>query len=227
MIGWTVIVARDDAPDDDVSLALLGAGARVVPLRLMRMEAIPFVLPAGPFDVTAFASRNAVDAFPLAVSGRIAAVGKVTAARLQERGVVVDVVGDAGGQALACLLIAQGIAGQRVLLPRTEGGNDDLKTELEQAGAVVVVVDVTRSVPIEVDVGAVWASTAAPRALVLTSPKRVHALSHHGPIPADVVVVAIGATTAEALQEAGRRADVVAARPDPEALLEALRVMQK
>ncbi len=229
LAGWTVIVARDDAPDDDLSLALIADGAEVVPLRLMRMEPLAFSLPTGPFDVVAFASRHAVDAVPAELWGRarVAAVGKVTAARLIERGVDVDVIGDAGGAALAGALIKDGVAGLRVLLPRTQEGNTELQHALEEAGAVVVVVDVIRSVPLEVDVAAVFARTQRPRALVLTSPRRARALWERSEIPEDVVVVAIGATTAGELRGAGHRVDAVAAQPGPEGLLEALRERQK
>lgn len=228
MIGWSVIVARDDAPDDDISVALLQAGARVVPLRLMRIEPLAFSLPAGPFDVVAFASRSAVDAVAPGVWGdaRVAAVGAVTAARLTERGVHVDVTGDAGGAALARLLIARGVRGQRVLLPRAENGNEELSRLLREAGAVVVVVDVNRSEPVDVDVAAVFASTPSPRALVLTSPRRAQVLLSRAAIPEDVVVAAIGGTTADALRAAGQRVDVVPDRPGAEALLEALRARQ-
>ena len=229
MIAWTVIVVRDDAPADDISVALLAAGAAVVALPLMRMEAIAFAPPAGPFDVVAFTSSSAVDAVGLTLWGdaRVAAVGQATAGRLRERGVNVDVVGDAGGAALARLLIAQGPPGMRVLLPRTQGGNDDLSRLLQEAGAAVVVVDVTRAVPLVVDVAAAVQSARAPRAVLFTSPQRVRAFLLQAAIPPDVVVVAIGATTADALRTAGQRVDAVPTHPCPKALLEGLRALQK
>jgi uroporphyrinogen-III synthase len=53
---------------------------------------------------------------------------------LREHDVNVDVVGDAGGAALGALLVARGVNGKRVLLPRAEGGNDELEVALKAAG---------------------------------------------------------------------------------------------
>jgi uroporphyrinogen-III synthase len=223
---WTVVVARDDAPDDEFSQALLAARVGVVPLRLMRTERLDVEID-GEFDVVAYCSKNAVDAtggdrFGAAT---VAAVGVATAARLAEHGAVADVVGDAGGAALGALLVAKGVQGKRVLLPRAEGGNDELKDSLEGAGAVVVGVDVYRSVAVEVDAAAV-VEVEGPRALLLTSPKRARELVEKVRLPDDVVVVALGETTAAALREFGHRVDVVLPQPTPEALLDALQTQQ-
>ena len=57
---WTVVVARDDAPDDDFSRALLEARVGVAPLRLMRTKRLDVDV-KGEFDVVAYASRAAVE----------------------------------------------------------------------------------------------------------------------------------------------------------------------
>lgn len=225
---WNVVVARDDAPDDEFSAALLARHVGVVPLRLMRTQRID--VPEGSlggdgarFDVVAFCSKAAVDAIGGDTFGArvVAAVGPGTAARLREHDVNVDVVGDAGGAALGALLVARGINGKRVLLPRAEGGNEELEVALKAAGATVVGVDVYRSVAVDVDAASVE-EVPAPRALLLTSPKRVKELITRVRVPSDVVVIAIGATTAEALRDAGHRVDVVLPEPTPEALLSSL-----
>lgn len=224
---WTVIVTRDDAPDDEFSVALLEAHVGVVPLRLMRTQRIdvPEGSLKGPFDVVAFCSKNAVDAIGGDTFGApvVAAVGPGTAARLVEHGVEAHVVGDAGGAALGALLVARGIQGKRVLLPRAEGGNDELKAVLDAAGADVVCVDVYRSVAVDVeedvldDIG-----DDGPRALLLTSPRRAKGLFEKVKLPDDIVVVALGATTADAVRDLGRRVDVVLPQPTVEALLSSL-----
>lgn len=223
---WTVIVARDDAPDDDFSRALLEQRVGVAPLRLMRTQRIDAAID-GEFDVVAYCSRAAADAVGGEAFGAkvVAAVGDATAQRLRDHGLAVDVVGSGGGAELGAALVAKGVKGKRVLLPRAEGGNDDLKNALEGAGAVVVCVDVYRSVAVDVDEASVE-EVAAPRALFLTSPKRVAELVKKVRVPADVVVIAIGDTTAKAITEAGQRVDAILKTPTPEALLDALETQE-
>jgi uroporphyrinogen-III synthase len=152
LAGLTVIVARDDAPDDDVSAAIIAAGGVVVPLPLMRVvppldvrplhDAIARLNQPAPWAAIVFTSRHAVAAVAMHASAPpdvvVAAVGDATARALQGHGWPVHVVGDGGGAALAARLVAAvDVAGRRVLWPRAEDAHDALRPALEAAGAIV------------------------------------------------------------------------------------------
>lgn len=232
LAGLTVIVARDDAPDDDISHAAQAAGALVVPLPLMT------IVPAGAdaiaaarsmlaeADVVVFTSRHAVDAVgraPLRTNVVIAAVGEATARALREIGLHVDVIGNGGGAALAERL-SHRVSRRRVVWPRGEGANDALASGLRAAGAAAVdAVDVYRSVPVDI-AATVTAAFARrrPLALVMTSPKRVQALVEQVKIPGDIMVVAIGDTTAAACRAAGLRVASMPSSPAPDPVCAAL-----
>jgi uroporphyrinogen-III synthase len=236
----TVIVAKDDAPDDDFSRALLDARVGVAPLRLMRIvrkdvDVDALIKAHGPFDIVAFTSKNAVDAIgaDTAEAKVVAAVGKSTAQRLRDHGRAVDVVPDAadGGQSGAALATAlahhmKDLKGKKVFLPRAARGNDELKTALTAAGAIVVDVAAYDSVAVDVDADAV-ADVPAPRALFLTSPLRVAEFKKRVTLPDDVALVCIGETTAAAAREAGLTVAGVLAEPTPEALLDALHALSE
>jgi uroporphyrinogen-III synthase len=234
--GLTVIVARDEAPDDDMSRAIAAAGATVIPLPLMQVappiddSALRAALDhLHRYRLIAFTSRHGVRAVaalcPPPAGVMVAAVGHATAAELAKQGWPVDVVGDQGGAALAAAIVLS--VGPRlrhgpVLLPQADGANDALRQGLVAAGVVVDVVVAYRSVPI--DPGAVQAATAramrSPRPLVLlvTSPRRVDAfcdalLCSVSVVPEDLAVVAVGVTTAAAVIARGLRVAAQASSP--------------
>lgn len=241
LAGARVIVARDDAPDDRVSLALAAHGADVVPLRLMRFDepadAAPLeraVRSLGGYDVVAFTSANAVERFfdrlvaagvdlrALKADALVAAVGRATADALRERGVVVDVEGDGGGAALAQhVQAATDLKGKRVLLPRAADGREEFVDAATAAGATVDVVDAYRQVPRDDVKAAIEAAFAKePTAIVLTSPRRVELLAG---ARFTAKTIAIGPTTAAAMQAAGMRVDVALDKPTPAAVVAAVR----
>lgn len=79
---------------------------------------------------------------------RIAVVGKATGEELARYGIKVDLVpGEFTGEGLAEALIAEGIQGSRILLPRAVKARDVLPRMLEEAGAEVVVAPVYQNVP--------------------------------------------------------------------------------
>jgi len=227
LAGLTVIVARDDAPDDDLSVAIAAAGAVVVPLPLMRVEPVADAGPlhdaldrCRPGDIIAFTSRHAVAAVaarPAPPGVTVAAVGAATARALRVCRWPVDVVGDGGGAALAARLVADiGVAGRRVLWPRAEDAHGALREGLEAAGATVDDVVAYRAVPVA-DARRIAVALASPRplALVVTSPGRARVLGEVGPLPVDAAVVAIGATTRGACEEVGIAVAATAASPAP------------
>ena len=230
LAGLTVIVARDDAPDDDVSCAIAAAGAVVLPLPLMKIEAdIDIDVAVDGYDIVAFTSRHAVAAVVArgiaCPRGCIAAVGPSTAQALVDAGWRVDIVGTGGGRELAALLPVT--TSTRVLWPRAAEANAGLREAVVARGAVVVEVVVYRSVPIA-DRESVARAFAHPRplAIVLTSPARVATLLTFGPVAVDVAVVVVGDTTAKACSDAGLAVAAVAASPGADPLCAALQTLQ-
>lgn len=249
LTGWHVVVARDDAPDDTMSQALMMRGADVAPLPLMSIDAPEdasalenAVRSLTDVDVLAFTSAQAVERFfdRLRAAGEdlrklpshalVAAVGPATKRALLAEGAAVDVEGDAGGEGLAVAIAAAvDVNGKRVLFPRAEGGREELAEALAKKGANVDVVDAYRQSP-RSDVAEAIKRTlsvargASPAALVLTSAKRVEVLaSVIGPNDLEGIhCVALGETTAGAAKAAGLGDIQVAARPTPAAVAAAL-----
>lgn len=79
---------------------------------------------------------------------RIAVVGRATALALLEYGIKADLIPEEfTGEGLAASLIAAGVKGSRVLIPRALKARDVLPQLLAQEGAEVVVAPVYRNVP--------------------------------------------------------------------------------
>ncbi|GAB4335503.1 MAG: uroporphyrinogen-III C-methyltransferase [Desulfobulbaceae bacterium] len=79
---------------------------------------------------------------------KIAAVGKATGEELAKHGIRVDLVPETfTGEGLAEALIATGVRGSRILLPRAVKARDVLPEMLKDAGAEVVVAPVYQNVP--------------------------------------------------------------------------------
>jgi uroporphyrinogen-III synthase len=248
----SVVVARDESPDDSISQALLAAGAHVLPLRLMQVCAPKDGAPLekslrnlGDYDVVAFTSPHAVehalhrlteaglDLRALRADALVASVGKATSRALEAHGVRVDVEGDAGAAVLAHAIgAALPLKGRRVLVPRSEDGREELVDALTAAGAQVSVVDAYRSEPKGDGVSAARAalealSHAQRRFVVVTSPRRAEILLASLDDAArghlkSAHVLAIGATTGAALHDRGLEVRVVD-KPTPEAVLAAVR----
>jgi uroporphyrinogen-III synthase len=231
LAGLTVIVARDDAPDDDLSAAVHAAGAVVVPLPLMRVappvdprplvDVVTRLASNAPWDLIAFTSRHAVQAVAAVVGApvgvTVAAVGETTARALRAHGWPVHIVGDGGGSALAARLAADvGLVGRRVLWPRAEDAHGGLREGLAAAGATVDDVVAYRSGAAAAP-AAIRAALGASRPLALgvTSPQRARLLGAAGPFPADVRVVGIGATTSAACRDVGIAVAATATSPAP------------
>jgi uroporphyrinogen-III synthase len=121
---------------------------------------------------------------------------------------------------------------RRILFPRSDRARRDLPEQLKAAGALVdeieayrTVLDLERARELRLALG-----RGELAALVFTSPSNVEALAREAiaawpAVLAGIRVVAIGPSTAAELAGRGRPADAVAATPDPEGLLEALRAV--
>lgn len=234
LFGRRVLVTRprDQAAELVERLTMLGADAIQAPL--IRIEpptdSAPLLAAAatpGAFDWIVFSSANAAQALMLAVretggdarslkGPRLCAVGTGTADKLRHYGIKVDVIpGEFRAEAVVAAISAAGpVAGQRILLPRSDIGREVLTEQLRQAGAVVTDVVAYRTVlddaPREHDPD-VYRLLLDGRIDVVTfaSPSAVRSfVKIYGAEPAadllkNTVVAVIGPVTAEAAKQAG------------------------
>jgi uroporphyrinogen-III synthase len=182
----------------------------------------------GAYDWVVFTSGNAVDGVlrRIEIAGlspiifkatRVAAVGSATDARLTGAGVKVDLVpARFDGEAVRDALIADGVSGKRIFLPRGNLARDVLDIGLREAGAIVDHVEVYRTEPEgsldpaiveaieqgEFDV-ATFASSSCVRALSLLLPNGLKSLLVSA-------VACLGPVTAETARDYGLRVDIVA-----------------
>jgi uroporphyrinogen-III synthase len=245
--GRTVVVTRAAGVRDALSERLreLGAAVRDLPAIELGPPADSGPLDAAlrelpRFDWVVFASAAAVDrvlgrldelGLPRAslAARALAAVGPATAARLEAGVRAPDLVpGEAQGGALAEAL-ARMVKGHRVLLPRPAEGRPEIAAGLTAAGAELVAVEAYRTVPAPAERLAPlarWLDRGEVDAVAFASPSAVRAvvaaMAPDASRLARVLLAAIGPTTAQALEEAGLRAGVVAGRHTGAELAEAI-----
>ncbi|MFZ5798210.1 MAG: uroporphyrinogen-III synthase, partial [Thermodesulfobacteriota bacterium] len=79
---------------------------------------------------------------------KIAVVGRATGVELQRYGITADLVPEMfTGEGLAAALIASGVAGKRIVMPRALVARDVLPSLLTEAGAEVIIAPVYQNVP--------------------------------------------------------------------------------
>lgn len=186
------------------------------------------------YDWVIFTSANGVEQFltlldtrTLPPSLRLAAIGPETAARLQARGLNVEVIPARFiAEELADLFPAERVRGRRLLLPRAAGSRDVLPDRLRARGADVDVLELYRAVAPPSLAGrlrqclrnGVDIITFASSSTVRHFMAALNGL----PVPAETVIACIGPITAAAASEAGLRVDVVAEEYTTRGLLRAL-----
>ena len=172
--------------------------------------------------VTSPQAAASLDGHVAALAGaRLAAVGSGTATALQSAGLRPEVVGDAGGDALARRMVAAGLArGDVVLHPCGEDARGELSHTLRAAGATVVPVAVYRMVADEVGTRSVTGEFAA---VVIGSPRLAQRAADL--FPSRPPAIAVGRTTASALRDLGWPPAHVAATPTPDDVAGALRAV--
>ena len=197
------------------------------------------------YDDILFASTNAVRFFfyhaerlglqnvSEKVRARILCIGARTAQAALSQGLSAHFV-LAGGHGDAESMLAEIVgtlapSGRRILVPQSDLGRAILPEGLRVAGARVDALPFYRNVPTDVDEGALRLDLVAGQidALTFTSPSAVERfaglLDEEAHVAATRCMIgAIGKTTAEALKQAGLRADVIPSRPDVRALAAAL-----
>ncbi|HEX6851489.1 MAG TPA: uroporphyrinogen-III synthase [Candidatus Polarisedimenticolaceae bacterium] len=164
---------------------------------------------------------------PAALAAKVACVGPATARAAEGEGWRVAVLAAEGtGASLAGEIVARAGAGERVLVVRPESGSAFPVSVLEDAGLAVVAAAAYRTAPSELAPAiALELAHGVYEAVVFTAPSALQALletAGTGDALAAVKRVAIGSTTAGALERAGLPAHAVAVEPTPEAVEQAL-----
>jgi uroporphyrinogen III methyltransferase / synthase len=250
--GRRILVTRSREQATELIDMLEERGAEAIPAHSIRITAAEDPGPleqacqqAGSFTWIIFASANAVDYFMrgLLAQGdvrdlhgvRLCTVGPSTASRLQQYGLRVDLTpAEFRAEALRDALTAFGsLAGQRILIPRTNIARDRLAEELRDAGAEVVDVVAYRTIPgaiertgeydiyrllLDRQIDAVtFASASAVRNFVSMIGE-----DQAADLLKSTVVASIGPVTAEAAQQLGIQTTVMPARYTMPDLVDAL-----
>jgi uroporphyrinogen III methyltransferase/synthase len=243
LAGRTVIVTRARAQADALIEAFERLGARVLAAPAIEVVEPPDWRPCDTaldtftaYDRVVFTSVNAFDRFVhratvrqrdvmsgLVADGRprVAAIGPATARRLREAGIpTATVAAEARAEGLIATLAAEGVAGERILLPRALEGREALPEGLRAAGAQVDVVPVYRVAGGAFDSAAVVAALRAGQvdAVTLLSGRTARAFVEALALAAEdrsaafarVRPVVVGPVTAAAVAELGFATPIVA-----------------
>lgn len=170
LFGLGVVVTRAREQASAISGGLRELGAHVVEFPVIAIRPLAdtgridaAVADIGRYDWLVLTSANGVDIFfdrlqacgkdCRALSGLgVAAIGPATAAALQRHGIVADVVPDEyRAEAVAAAMVAAGVAGKRILLPRARIARDALPAALIAAGAEVDIIPIYETVAVAQD----------------------------------------------------------------------------
>lgn len=171
LLGRSVVVTRAREQASDIAALLESHGAEVIQFPTIRIEPISPADDSGAdsistaiqtlssYDWVIFTSINGVQTFFSHLDAanldsrafaacKLAAIGPATAAGLTARGLKPDLVPSAFvAEGIADALIAQNIAGKRVLLARAAEAREVLPEALCAAGAHVTILPVYKTVP--------------------------------------------------------------------------------
>ena len=253
LFGKRVLVTRARAQASRLSQGLRELGAEV--LEVPTIEIAPPPDPAaleklarelGTYGWVVFTSANAVEAVFAALKrigadarafggAKVAAIGPATAEALKAKGIKADLTAKTFvAEALAEELVARGVKGKRVVLPRAAKARDVLPRALEQAGAQVDVVaayttrppkdtseQLAKAVEEGLDVITLTASSTAVNLMeLLPAPQRQRLVELAA--KDKIVVGAIGPITARAAQQAGLKVHIMPDTYTIPALIQAL-----
>ncbi|MGX8717943.1 MAG: uroporphyrinogen-III C-methyltransferase [Desulfovibrio sp.] len=166
LFGKTIVVTRAREQASSSAALFSSLGARVLQFPAIRIEPMPSyaeldqaIAGLSSFQWVIFTSANGVRFFRTRLEAlgldarafagvRLAAIGPATAQALAGMGLRADFVPDSYvAESVAQGLLAQGMAGARVLLPRALEARDVLPKALRGAGATVDVIPAYRTVP--------------------------------------------------------------------------------
>jgi uroporphyrinogen III methyltransferase/synthase len=232
LAGRTVVVTRARAQAGSLAQRLRLLGALVVQAPVIRIVAREVELPPlDGFDLLCLTSENGVELLferlaeqrrdARALAGlRVAAIGAGTAAALEARGVIADVVPDRS--------VAEGLLGaldaleiRRALIARGGEGRDVLVEGLRARGVDVAVVALYDTLAETIE-GAKAQAVANADYLTFTSASTVRFFLQSASPGAATRIVSIGPVTSEALREHGLEPHVEAERHDISGLIDAL-----
>src|SRR5690606_8433212 len=157
-------------------------------------------------------------------AARVAAVGPATADAARHALGRVDLVSERGtAESLAGSMLDAGAAKAAIVLALAENARDVLERGLRAAVAACRRFDVYRAVPAAPRTPRLALSGLAVDAVWLASPSAVEGFTNQLEVDADVPLIAIGPSTAEAIRARGLRVAAEARTPSVEGLLEATR----
>lgn len=253
LLGVRVLNTRPADQAAEFSQQLAAVGAEPVELPAIRLAPVPdpsaldqaigrlaaSVGKGDGYDWIVFTSANAVTFFLQRVfemghdvrvlaGTRLAAIGQGTAQALRTYGLRADFVPNRASGRDVALGIAD-VAGQRVLLPRSDIALPDVAQVLGQRGAQVEPVVTYITQPAEPNPVALRMLLAGEiQIATFFSPSALHGLAamlneHRlAEVLAPIAVACIGLTTAEAARQLGVRVDVVPQQPSAQELISAL-----
>lgn len=157
--GLQVVVTRTRTQASVLRSELERRGATVLEIPALELQDIDGwesqVFTETPWDWTVVTSKNAAERIARVIRlgkgrheqlGRIAATGNATARYLEKYGLSPQLVPEQYiAEALAEAMIARGVAGQRIVLPRSEDARSVLPDTLRAAGADVHIVPLYRA----------------------------------------------------------------------------------
>lgn len=243
--GMRVLLTRPRERSEELAFLLEDEGAEVISLPLLELQPPDDLRPLQAaveaihrYRWVLFASPSGVQAFYEAarVAGVLGSLGKLRYGAVGERtaqvaialGLKVEVTPPmATGAELAAAMKGRFQPGDDLLLPAAQEGRRELEEALTDLGAQVSRVAAYRAAPSEVDETLRRELvTAPPDVALFGSPRTVHAFLEAFGVEARGLLeqtkrVAIGPTTAAALEAQGLAAHAVAAAPTPEGLVQA------
>lgn len=231
-----MLVTRAKHQSAGLSDALKLAGAEPVELPALKIIPLPVeqlqCALETPWDWIIFTSANTArltgdQISRLSPMPKIAAIGTATADALEQAHIAVDLIPESFvAEAVLEALLAQGVAGRRILLPVAASARQVLPDGLRQAGAFVECVPVYRTcMPGEVDRALIDdIQRGGVDMLTFASPSSVRNTLHllGGQLPPDVTIACIGPITAQELTAAGYDVDVIAADSTAAGLVNAI-----
>ncbi len=248
LFGKTILVTRSRTQASDLVTKLRELGANVLPFPTIKIEPPEETAPLAEaaahlsaMDWIAFTSTNAVDSFfgELKRAGRdarafgpckVCAIGSATVARLEENGVLPDLVPDRqiSQRLFETLRDRNEIQGKRFLLPRADIAPPEFPNSLRDEGAEVLEVVAYRTVPAapeqaamdaisngDVDIVTFTSSSTAHNFAALVKPAL-------GTMPESISYVSIGPETSKAMTDEGMKIAIEAEQHNIKGLVEAI-----
>ena len=250
LFGQRVVVTRTREQASQLSRQLLELGAEVLEIPTIKIvppdnkqDLMDALLGLGEYDWIVFTSPNGVDAFfdyffkafeDLRDIGglRIAAVGSVTAQKLRDLHLKVDLMPDeyVAKKIVAAFRGYESIENLRMLLVRAQVANGDLPKGLEEAGAIVDDIAIYKTVPETEDRNGAAARFAEAGAdwITFTSSSTVQNFHARFNLPQlvkqhpNLKLASIGPETSKALAELGLKPTVQAREHTIDGLVAAL-----